>query len=134
MIETTKVPAEVVLTRVVPDPRPPEATDPEEARRAELQRRADRLRERVALTLGELSRRRERVLDWAPVRRARAFLEHSKIPLEFAAGLGAGLAVAGGLYLIGSSIGGLIDRRRHPYRQRLLALQRAWEHPERLAR
>lgn len=108
-----------------------EAHEPagDDLRREELTMRAERLRGRLALTLGELDRRRHQLTDKLHVAELKARLTRTGVPVEFLAGAAAGVAITG---LIVATVRA-IDRRRHPYRERWRALVRAWQHPERIA-
>lgn len=93
------------------------------ADREQVERTADRIRDELLLTLGELERRRELAMNM-PYQ----VMRHRKL-----------LLVGGGvvLMLVGAGVGVAIWRVRH--REELLAkkrreaLRRAWHHPERLA-
>lgn len=91
--------------------------------REQVERTADRIRDELLLTLEELERRRERVLDV----RYQASQHQDLI-------VGAAIA-AGALTVIG--LGVAIWRARHREqilaRHRLKAVQRAWQHPDRVA-
>jgi hypothetical protein len=93
----------------------------------DLKRREERLRSRLADTLQSLDFRRREVLDLFNLRHQ---LHEHRGPLLCA---GAGL-----LLVVGASVGYAAyrahDYRQHKYRERWLALQRMWEHPERILR
>ncbi|WP_338863157.1 hypothetical protein [Myxococcus stipitatus] len=91
--------------------------------RKQVEATADRIRDELLLTLEELDRRRGRMLDVRYQVR-----QHS------------GALVAAGavaLVLVGAGVGFAVYRSRHRAevlrRKRRKALQRAWEHPDRLA-
>jgi hypothetical protein len=98
--------------------------------RAELEQQADLARSRLAGTIDALSHWRHDLLDWrAKLRDWRAQLRKHVVPLV---AVGVGLAAA----LVGSALLGTRAARRraaHPYRARWEAMQRAWEHPDRVA-
>lgn len=91
--------------------------------REQVERTADRIRDELLLTLEELDRRRERVMN---VRYQAT--QHRDLLVA------AGAAV---LVLAGAGVGYAIYRARHRdellRRKRRKALERAWNHPERLA-
>lgn len=91
--------------------------------REQVERTADRIRDELLLTLEELERRRERVLDV----RYQASRHQDLI-------VGAAVTAA---VLTGIGVGVAIWRARHREqilaRHRLKALQRAWQHPDRVA-
>jgi hypothetical protein len=91
--------------------------------REQVERTADRIRDELLLTLSELERRRERVMD---VR------YHAARHQDLLIGLGVA-AVA----VVGLGVGVGVWRSRHNQAQmtkkRRLALQRAWQNPDRLA-
>jgi hypothetical protein len=91
--------------------------------REQVERTADRIRDELLLTLEELERRRERVLDV----RFQASKHQDLL-------VGAAITAA---VLTGVGVGIAIWRARHREqilaRHRLRALKRAWEHPDRLA-
>ncbi|MCE9670966.1 hypothetical protein LY474_24460 [Myxococcus stipitatus] len=91
--------------------------------RKQVEQTADRIRDELLLTLEELDRRRERMLD-----------------VRYQARQHRGALVAAGavaMVLVGAGVGLALYRSRR--REQLLrkkrrkALQRAWEHPDRLA-
>ncbi|ADO68752.1 hypothetical protein [Stigmatella aurantiaca] len=91
--------------------------------REQVEHTADRIRDELLLTLGELERRRERVMD---VRYQAS--QHQ--------GLLIGMGIAA-VTLVGVGVGIGVWRARHRdqllARKRRMALQRAWHHPDRLA-
>ncbi|MDY7232357.1 hypothetical protein [Hyalangium rubrum] len=91
--------------------------------REQVERTADRIRDELMLTLEELERRRERVLN---VRYQAS--RHQEVII--------GAAVAA-LVLTGVGVGVAMWRARHREqilaRQRIKAVQRAWQHPARVA-
>lgn len=91
--------------------------------REQVEHTADRIRDELLLTLSELERRRERVLD---VRYQAS--QHQDLLI--------GLGVAA-IAMVGVGVGIGVWRARHRQqllaKKRRLALHRAWEHPERLA-
>ena len=91
--------------------------------REQVERTADRIRDELLLTLEELERRRERVLDV----RYQATRHQDLI---------VGVAVTAAV-LTGIGLGVAIWRARHREeilaRHRLKAMQRAWHHPDRVA-
>jgi hypothetical protein len=91
--------------------------------REQVERTADRIRDELLLTLEELDRRRDRVLDVRyQALRHRDFLVGVAITAAVLTGVGLGVAVW---------------RARHRQqilaRHRLKAVKRAWQHPDRLA-
>ncbi|KFE62317.1 hypothetical protein [Hyalangium minutum] len=91
--------------------------------REQVERTADRIRDELLLTLEELERRRERVLD---VRYQAT--RHQDLLV--------GVAITAAV-LTGIGVGVAIWRARHREqilaRHRLKALERAWQHPDRVA-
>jgi hypothetical protein len=99
------------------------STDPGLVRREQLEHNADLARSRLATILGALNQRRQRVLDW----REQA---HRHLPELAVAGISTALAIVGGVTFR------IIQARRNAAqvnRQRWMALERAWKHPERVA-
>lgn len=91
--------------------------------REQVERTADRIRDELLLTLEELDRRRDRVLDFRyQALRHRDFL------------VGAAITAA---VLTGVGLGVVLWRARHRQqilvRHRMKAVKRAWQHPDRLA-
>ncbi|NVJ19859.1 MULTISPECIES: hypothetical protein [Myxococcus] len=91
--------------------------------RKQVEQTADRIRDELLLTLEELDRRRGRILD-----------------VRYQAKQHSGALVAAGavaMVLVGAGVGLAIYRSRHRgevlRKKRRKALQRAWEHPDRLA-
>ncbi|QSQ22246.1 hypothetical protein JY651_45170 [Pyxidicoccus parkwayensis] len=91
--------------------------------RKQVEQTADRIRDELLLTLGELDRRRERALN------VRYQAEQHR---DLLIGVGAVAMVA-----VGLGVGYAIYRSRHQEvklrRQRREALRRAWEHPDSVA-
>lgn len=91
--------------------------------REQVERTADRIRDELLLTLEELERRRERVLDV----RYQASRHQDLI---------VGAAIAAGVVTV-IGLGVAVWRARHREqilaRHRFKALQRAWQHPDRVA-
>jgi len=91
--------------------------------REQVERTADRIRDELLLTLEELDRRRDRVLDV----RYQASRHQDLI-------IGAAITAA---VLTGIGLGVVIWRARHREqilaRHRIRAVRRAWQHPDRLA-
>jgi hypothetical protein len=91
--------------------------------REQVERTADRIRDELLLTLEELERRRERVLDVRyQASRHQDLIRGAAITAVVLTGIGLGVA---------------IWRSRHREqilaRHRLKAVQRAWQHPDRVA-
>jgi hypothetical protein len=98
-------------------------TDNGLVRREQLERQANIVRSRLAAYLGALTRRRQRVLDWR--KQARQY-----VPELVAAGISTFLLLTGGMVLK------LVRKRRrasHLYRERWMALGRAWKSPQHVA-
>jgi hypothetical protein len=91
--------------------------------REQVERAADRIRDELLLTLEELDRRRDRILDIRyQISKHRNFL------------VGAAITAA---VLTGAGVGVAVWRARHRQeilvRHRMKAVKRAWQHPDRLA-
>ncbi|MDC0712761.1 hypothetical protein POL68_30145 [Stigmatella sp. ncwal1] len=91
--------------------------------REQVEHTADRIRDELLLTLGELERRRERVMDVRyQASQHQGFL------------IGVGVAA---VTLVGLGVGIGVWRARHRdqllAKKRRLAVQRAWQNPDRLA-
>ncbi|SEL37242.1 hypothetical protein SAMN05444354_105351 [Stigmatella aurantiaca] len=91
--------------------------------REQVERTADRIRDELLLTLSELERRRERVMD---VR------YHASQHQDLLIGLGVAAVAAVGIG-VGIGVWRVRHRQQILAKKRRLALHRAWEHPERLA-
>jgi Flp pilus assembly protein TadB len=91
--------------------------------REQVERTADRIRDELLLTLGELERRRERVMDM-----------HYQVSQHQTLLIGLGVAA---VTVVGVGVGIGVWRARHRQellaKKRRLALQRAWQNPDRLA-
>jgi hypothetical protein len=91
--------------------------------RHEMELRADVARDRLLETIGAIDRRRHEVMDW----RLQLRQHLAQLALVSAAVVGA-LAMTIGVGLYRAKL--LVDQRRH---ERVRALGRFWQHPERVA-
>jgi hypothetical protein len=91
--------------------------------REQVEKTADRIRDELMLTLEELDRRRERVMDVRyQATRHRELIMGAAIAALVVTGVGVGMAVWRSRY-----------RQHHLAQRRFKAVRRAWNHPERLA-
>lgn len=91
--------------------------------REQVERTADRIRDELLLTLEELDRRRDRVLDVRyQALRHRNFLVGAAITAAVLTGVGVGVAVWR-----------VRHRQQILARHRMRAVKRAWQHPDRVA-
>ena len=89
----------------------------------QVARAADRFRDELLVTLRELDRRRQRVMDVQTLVR-----DNRRVLLAVGAGLlSAGVVAAGAAIALGRSRRGRLAERR------VEGLRRAWKHPDRLA-
>ena len=96
---------------------------PAELPEPQVARTADRLRDEFLVTLRELDRRRQRAMDVRGLIR-----DNRRVLLAAGAGLAAVVVV-----IIGTSVALSRSRPSRLPEQRMRALRRAWENPERLA-
>lgn len=91
--------------------------------REQVEKTADRIRDELMLTLEELDRRRERVMDVRyQASTHRDLIMGAAIAALVVTGVGVGLAVWRSRY-----------RQHHLAQRRMTAIRRAWNHPDRLA-
>jgi hypothetical protein len=91
--------------------------------REQVEKTADRIRDELMLTLEELDRRRERVMDVRyQASRHKDLIMGAAIAALVVTGVGVGVAVWRSRY-----------RQHHLAQRRMKAIRRAWEHPDRLA-